>query len=494
MNYGVDKSHAYFEHTIIEDVDVNSFEQIGDQFVAQDKNYVYFEEKRGFKLTQGKLQGLSNFEGVDEYFKDDTNVYYSNFGELQIMDVDYDSFELIAKDYGDPEAKDINNHYLYGEIYNDTEDDIVFSNDEPDDLQEINSESIQDELNFLDLLSYDKEIINKYGNYLELEDQVENRIQQYSIDDYEKLGEILSGDDELEKYRVKKEIQEFKNYTEQVDNFLENELDVLISDENDFIDQLTLHELNEFEEIEKQTPEEAKALQATWWSNTAHSRKLREQFLSCIEILADNDTKIIQDTKMLLLSPEKFHKHYQDEVDYIDIVTYAGICERLEQGEIIDPTSVVLDFMLLPNKILYSFSNIVFPSELEEIFTRICIDRNITIDLSLLSNKTLTEHNFQDSGGYYIDLIAEQFELTGNKLFCVNGRNIGPIELIGLLPTEKYHELIKHNSTELNFEDYFTEHPLRKGISILDQSLVSANQHNSDLLKKLDEYDDTAIH
>ncbi len=489
MNYGIDKSRAYFEHNLIAGADIGSFEQIGDHYCAQDKNYVYFEDKQGFKLTQGKLLELPNFEGIAEYFKDRKNIYYSNFGELQKIDVDYDSFELIAHDYGGPEARDINNLYLYGEVYDESEDDVVFSNIEHNEQQELSVESLQDEMNFLSLLSYDKEIIETYTHYLSLEQKVENRIQQYSIDDYEKLGEILSGDDELEKYRVKKEIQEFKNYTEQVDNFLENEIDMLVSDDNDFIDQLTLHEFSETVELDKQTPEEAKALRTIWWSDNTHSKNLRKKLLAIVEILTHNNIKIVEDTTTLLFAPEEFYEQYKHEFDYIDIVTYADICSRVKHGEVIDPVSAIIYFMLLPGLALYSLSEAVFPSELKAIFSTLCSDRKISIDLSMLTDESLTEHAYHDSAGYFIDQLAEQFELIDYKLFCLKGRDIESTELIGILPAQDYQNLIKHNTAELHFDDYFTEYPLRKGITALQQTLTDANLYNHDLLKKLDEYD-----
>ena len=203
----------------------------------------------------------------------------------------------------------------------------------------------------------------------------------------------------------------------------------------------------------------------------------------------NNNSKIIQDANTLLFDKNIFYETYKDDIDYIDVLTYANVCELIKNGDAIDPVATIIDYMLTPNQLLHTIDDVDFPPELLSIFTRILKQQQLTIDLSILYDDALIVHEFQNSSMYILDQLAAKFELEGKKLFMLNGQYLNTIVTIGVLPQKQFYELIQHNSSQLSFNDYFTSHPLRKGKSELEKSVAAANKHNSELIIKLDEYD-----
>ncbi len=501
MNYAVDKSHAYFEQHLITDADVNSIEQISSHFFAQDNHYVYSGQHPALELTHGKLRGIPSFEGTDEYFKDTQDVYYLEMDELKRINVDYDSFELLSPEYGDPEARDKNHLYLHGEIYIDSIDQDQDQDQDQNDLAEhshpnalLNADQthidqfVQEEVSLLKLLDYDENIKAIYIDYLLLDSTVEQRIQQYSIDDYEKLGDILSGDDELEKHRVKKEIQEYKFYTQQVDSFIESDIDALSVD-NELFEEMAFQQFEEFSDPDTQAAEEASLLQSTWWGNNPHSVKLKEHLFASIEILASGDDKIIDDARTLIFNTHDFYQKYKNDVDYIDILTYAKICEKIDTAWVLDPVRIIFEYMLLPNHHIYSIEHILIDSALKETFTQILEQHQLTFDLSILDDEILREQDFDDLSAYLYDQLAEKFNDSEYKLFVLNGEFLNSTNFIAVLPFEQYHALLQFSSSQLHFKDYFTSQPLRRGEAALLESIADENKHNLELLAKLDAFD-----
>lgn len=493
MNYAVDKTHAYFEHHMITHADVGSFEKLDNHYLAQDKHYVYSGQNQAFKLTHGKLRGMTNFEGIDQYFKDELYVYYLDMDNLIRIDVDYDSFELFATDYGDPEARDKNNLYSLGEIHIDSDDEdendlTNYSDDILNTDQENIDQFVQEEIDLLKFLDYDENIKTIYIDYLLLSSIVEQRIRQYSIDDYEKLGEILSGDDELEKHRVKKEIQEFKSYTQQVDQFVENDIAPLdVNDE--LFAQMAFQQFEEFSDPDIQAEDEANLLQSIWWGNNRHSTQLKQQLFSSLEILASGDQHIIDEAKALIFDTNAFYEKHKNDVDYIDIMTYAKICKKIDTGWVLDPVHIIFEYMLLPNQYIYSIEHILINSALKETFVEILEQHQLYFDLSLIDNDLLRELDFDELMAYLYDQLAEKFNDSGYKLFALNGEFFRTTNFIGVLPAEQYHLLSQFSSSQLHVKDYFTAHPLRKGKAALLDSIADENKHNIELLAKLDAFD-----
>lgn len=487
-SFAIDRSHAYYENRIIPNVDIYSFQSFGNSCFARDKHKLYSEDTVIHNLIHGALRGLTNFAGDQEYFKDNKNIYYIS-DEFIIVDADYESFELFAKDYDQPEARDKDHFYSFGHIHED-QDSVLALQPEPgfhSFLEEANMgimenaiKELQAEIELLAKLPYEKDIVEQYTALLKLEANVQQKLSRYSFEDYEKLIEKLSGDDELEKQRVKNDMQEFRNYSKMMDKYFDRDFDELLLDSN-YINEAD-DELNNT--LEEQHQNEARIIR-TWWSDTKDSTRLKSDLLSCLDILTQNNKKIIQDAHDLLFNTNRFYENYKHEHDYVDVLTFSNICKEIFDKNYFNPLDVIIEYMLIPDKYLFFIGEVYYAHELKPIFEGIKQQLNIEIDLSILDDGELLESEYQNSVNYLLDILARNLENTGNRLFSFAGKSLG------LLPSNEYISLARYSSKEIDIRDYFTLHPMRKGLTALKDSIQDDIKMNKDLIAQIENHKTT---
>ncbi len=106
-NYTYDKNNVYWHSSVIYDADALSF-KILDENYGKDKNKVYYE-----KYEIEGIDDVSLFEVLDEYYsKDENNIYYKG---KRMTDVDIDSFSYVKNDEG-VWIKDKKHLFCYGKI------------------------------------------------------------------------------------------------------------------------------------------------------------------------------------------------------------------------------------------------------------------------------------------------------------------------------------------------------------------------------------------